>query len=371
VDNERRQFLRASAFSVGGIALCACGGGGNTDTSAQPPEKFAVVAASLSPGAWGTVTASNQLDIDPTRSGDGMFSYSPHIEWDSARGRMLFLGAVHGSSANVQRFFLGTYFESANAWNPATPSTMPIPAGTTGAHTYYGWTLDQETGDVYATAAFYDTANVRRHRHATDSWDSPLPSNSVWGAHCAAVALVYHPSLYGGDGGLLVGSNAGIWSLNLRASSPTWTLILDRTGPLTAMGDFPAGIYDPKTGAAYIGGGNATTNLWQVPASSGAGMAVLVPYPAQEIDPGGNGCVISASGDPANSLVLLNRAGAVSQFDGASWSSVSTTVPSALLSTTDHWWGAGAVAAYGCIVFPKGTRTPTSRTSTTMHLWKR
>jgi hypothetical protein len=369
-DNARRRFLCISAVGVSGVALNGCGGGGPGGDPALP-DRLSKVAASLSAGQWGTVIVSNQLNIDPVNSGDGMFSYSPHIEWDNEHGRMMFLGGVHGDPANVQRFFLGRYLESTNEWNPMLPSTMPVQSGTGGGHTYYGWTLDQETGDVYGTAAFYDTANVRRYRYATDTWDNPLPSNTVWGEHCAAVALVYHPGLYGNVGGLLVGSNAGIWSLNLRDASPTWTVILDRTRPLTAMGDFPVGVYDPKTRAAYLGGGNATTSLWRIQASEGAGTPSPVAYPSQDIDPSGNGCVITASGNPANSLVLLDRTGAVSEFNGTSWSPVSATVPRALLDTTDDWWSAGAVAAHGCIVFPKGTRTPSSATSTTMHLWKR
>jgi len=304
------------------------------------------------------------MNIDPTGTGDGMFSFSPQITWDNLHNVARFWGGCHGTGGGPEHLYLGTYTDSTNSW-PSVPVNAAEVVNTI-THAYFSATIDQQTGDVYTSEPFWDLSHVWKYSWATQSWSNPLPSSSIWGAHCAALTVVYHPGLYGTHGGLVLGSNSGIWTIDLRATTPAWTLILDRTQQVNAMPDFPAGIYDYKTQCVYVGG---STGFWQIAASAGAGTPVQVTAPT--ISPQGGQRIVTSSGNPSNNMLVMDQSGNAVEFNGSTWSSFTTNAPAGLLSTTNNWYAAGAVPAYGVIIFPRGELSPTPKTSLTMYVWKR
>ena len=333
-----------------------------------PPAGGVLAAAfqALSPGQWGTIAVANQMNADPTGTGDGMFSYSPQLTWDTLHNVGRFFGGCHGAGGGPQRLFVGTYTDATNSW-PAAAMGFGITVDTI-THAYYAGTVDQQTGDFYGAAPFKDVQNVRKFSYATQSWSAPFPTN-VDLRSVQSVAVVYHPGLYGGQGGIIHAGNSGIWTINPRLGSPVWNIILDRRNPVDAMGTFPSGIYDYKTQCAYVG---SETNVWKIPAHSGAGAApTTIPQPSMGFNASSSNVILMCSGNPANNMVCMDRAGNAQEFNGSTWSSFAANVPAALLNATNQWWAAGAVPVYGGIIFPKGELSPTPKTSLTMHLWKR
>jgi hypothetical protein len=343
--------------------------------TAAASSAIATAAASLSSGQWGTVTVSNQLNCDPNGSGDSMFSFSPQMTVDTTNNVLHFWGGVHGAPSSMQRMHHGFYTESSNSW--ATVSTPPsLPSGTGGAHAYYGGTVDQQTGDFYGCAPFYGVATTYKRTRSTGLWSTPLPAVPDDASSATCATLVYHPGLYGGQGGLIHASQRGVWTLNLRAGSPSWTRIIS-TFP--AMAQFQAGVYDYKTAAAYVGGADGDGgNLYRINAHAGAGSATTVAQPAMGLNTSSGTRILVAAGNPANNMVVLDRSGNAEQWNGTSWSSFASGHPAASYASGDApGWSAGgawprAVAADGFIVFSRGVRVGGApRTSTTMDIWKR
>jgi hypothetical protein len=328
-------------------------------------------AAALAANSWGTVTVTNQLNCDPNGSNDGMHSFSPQMTVDPVNGRMLFWGGVHGLDPNIQRMHLGVYTATTNAWTgPSTPPTLPSSTG--GVHAYYAGTVDQQTGDFYGVAPFLGVQTIYKRSFSTGLWSTTAVPACTLAGNRTCAALVYHPGLYGGQGGLVHGSQFGIATLNLRAGTPVWTTI-NSTFP--SMAQFQAGVYDYKTAAVYIGGADDDGgNLYRINAHSGVGVATVVPLPSMGLSTSSGTRILVASGNPANNMVVLDRSGNAEQWNGTSWSSFASGHPSASYASGDApgWSAGGAWPEYGCVVFSRGVRTGgLPRTSLTMDIWKR
>jgi hypothetical protein len=325
-------------------------------------------AGTMSANSWDTITISNQLLLDPFNVGDPMTSYSPKCAWDPGRSLLRFGGGVHGGVVSAPRHYIGTYTDSSNAWTPTTPINIVSTSSTTPSHEYYAFDTDHTNGNVYALTPFIGINSMRVYNNTTGTWSNPYPTNTHFGANTPCAAVVYHPGLYGGTGGVLVASNRGIWSLDPRAGSPVWNIILDRTNEVNAMLEFPAGVYDPFTSSAYMGD---TGGMWRVQTggTGNRGTASQIAQPPISVGPSSHvtGVLIACGSNPM--VVMHKSSGSVSQYNGTSWSTVSTSVPPALLGAFDNHWAAGGCTTYGCTIFIKAAN-PTQM-STTMHIWKR
>ncbi len=337
----------------------ASGGGGGTS--------LATVAAGLASNAWGTLTIGT-TSLDPTSVGDGMLSYCQRMEWDATNGLMRFFGGTHGGSSTAHRQFLATYVASSNTWQ----TTQQVPGGVAPfQHGFYQGTVDTQTGDVVGINGYTDAALPRRFVFASSSWTT-YPSKP--GRSNANQPIEFHPGLYGGAGGFLIGCDGGIASMN-RAG--TWTWILDRQNQVDAMGDSgQVSAYNAKDGAVYIGAGGSSQRLWKVPASSGAGTPVeITQCPVSlgvwDASSGATKSALLGSGNSANRLLAFGKGGGVYEYNEVTntWASVSTSVPSALTSAPDGLFAGCAISTYNCMLFIKASSTAIM--SATAHVWKR
>lgn len=318
----------------------------------------------MSADQWSSLTVGNTVALDPAGTGDGWLSQSPRGEWDSLHDIARTWGGNHGDSLTKQRAWISGYVDASNTF--ITPIAISGGLSAQNTHGFYcGPAIDQQTGDVYGTLAYINNSDVRRYSYATGVWDTPFPSNTIVNQHCSGIAVAYHPGLYGGLGGIVIGSVDGIWSSRLpRSGSVGWNIILDRTNPVDAMDDFPVCAYNRKDACLYIGGGGGSgiRNLWKIPASSGAGTALAVTYPSAitlyEWTSSSNAHALVAAGNAANDMVAIGGDGTIWQYNAVadSWSLMSATVPTQLTngSTANKWWNLISCPKYGCIIAMQG-----------------
>jgi hypothetical protein len=339
----------------------------------------AVNAASAN--SFGSITVGNQLNCDAGGSGNSMFSYSPKMTWNSVDKTLDFMGGAHGNAGTYQRFWLGLYGAPANTWNPNNPP-IAVAHGVTAnpCHAYFAHTVDTQTGHFYCVNPFLDTGTFNRYRPSTGTWDQPLPVKPGRTAQCAAVE--YHPGLYGGQGGLCYGNDAGIWSINLRNIAGGWTLIVDRTNQIDAMGSgaFSVACYSTKDNAVYMGGGGGIRTLWKVPASAGAGSGSQIaacPVDLGTWDDNATTAAAYGSGNSANDMVAITGLGTAYSYNasGNSWTSLGSVVPGSITGAPNREFAFGAIPEYGCIACAVSTHSGPFggglTTTTSMFFWKR
>lgn len=342
------------------FTVAPSGGGGGSTLSA--------VAASLSSNQWATLTIGT-TSLDPTGVGDGMLSYCQRMEWDATNGLMRFFGGTHGGSSTAHRQFLATYVASTNSWQ----ATQQVPGGVQPfQHGFYQGTVDTQTGDVVGINGYTDATLPRRFVFSSSTWTT-YPNKT--GRTNANSPIQFHPGLYGGAGGFVMGSDGGIWTMN-RAG--TWTRITDQAteNAVNAMGDSgQVAAYNAKDGCVYIGCGNVQ-RLWKVPASAGAGTPVEVAVPPVSLGvwdsfSGSTRSALLSSGNPANRLIAFGKGGGVYEYNEVAntWSAVSTSVPAALLSAPDALFAGCAISTHNCIMFIKAQSFAVM--SSTAHIWKR
>lgn len=318
---------------------------------------LAQAAAALSSGSWGAL-AMNGLDSSWTDGGDSFLSYCPHGEWDTLHKKLVFIGATHPNTAVPYLTRQFDYTDSTNTW---ARDNSTIPPGSGGPdHGYYHTAVNPATGDIY----------WRRYAGGTTVYKRPYGGS--WGAIAStpleelsqnvASALVWHPGLFGGTGGVIHGNWCGIAAYNPLTNA--WTSLRAVNG---TMGTYHnAGVYNRADQCVYVGGGNGSTALWKVTAAGVVSQAASAPV-AFGADLAGQAALYSSTG--SNRMVLLSNSAngkAIYEYNHAAntWASLGTYP----FSYSNSFAGF-TCDDYGCLVFVMTTSANTI--GSTAYIWKR
>lgn len=255
----------AGVLMMSGSRGVPTGGAGGGDTA------LSMAVNALASGAWGSFTTSNRPDGDPANLGfnSSIYPYSHRLIWNPIQKQLTHYGGAHDEiqppNTSAQFHGVSIYTEATNSW---TSEAVPF-SFVGGAHGYDEADHDTATGDLYLLTV--SNATLRKRTPAgTYSALSAIPNIYNFDR-----ALVYHPGLYSGAGGLVSFDARYIHSY--RISNDTWTQLGTSAGFVSGNGYPFSGCYVPAHGVAYFGGSGDTT-IYKV-AADGSFTTITSPVP--------------------------------------------------------------------------------------------
>jgi hypothetical protein len=334
-NNNRENFVaQACLVSIRILRTLVASGGGGGDTVLEQ----AFDAMSL--GAFANYTAATNDGFSLIQGTSGnILEFGARGCYDPIHKIAKYLGSDHAGTQKEITLTLST-----NAWT----SVAGPDDGATNQHTYYMFTMDPATGDLY-TVPFSDVDLTVRRKLFGGNWSTiaSLPSRGS-----SVGCLEWNPNLGSGAGGLVYADNGGIHTWVKGAGSWVTQLTHNRGGWLDP---FSATL---GTGVRLGGGDSATdaTNLrWWDVAASGADTQLANNLP---IAMGISGKAIVFP-HPSNSARLLAFGGAGGDDDireynsvGDSWSIIGTHP---LVSNAGGEWKSGIVFPNRGIMFLQTT----------------
>ena len=319
---------------------------------------LAVAAQNLPPGTWGTL-AMNGLNSSWTDGGDSFLSFAPHGEWDSLHNRLVFVGGTHSTvsapAGNKMRQF--DYDDVLNTWT-RNDTVIPLPGDGNWDHGYYHLAVNPATGDLYRKIYGSDFC-IKRLWNA-GAWTG-IAANPLDDWNLAIGSLVWHPGLYGGEGGLILGAYEGFASW--RPSTNVWTILRQVSNTMGTSSNHNA-VYNRADQCAYFFNEGFA---WKVTAAGVVSAVAAPPVTPTTANINSGGCVYSSTG--TNRMVMLTSAvngKAIYEYNHVTnaWANIGTYPFSYSNSFTGF-----TCDTYGCLVFIMTTSSNTI--GTTAYVWKR
>lgn len=334
-----------------------------TPTGFTPLE---TVAAGLSVGQWGTLTASSLTQQLMTQGVDsGIMPYAPKAVRDDAAKKIYFYGGTHdGTNGGTYLNFGVVYDEATNTWSKDADGPQ---ANGIDTHGYHHLTIDPNTGTLYMRA--YGSATIYKKPRG-GSWSVFVALGGTQFADFDTFnALEWHPGLYSA-GGLVHATSYLVTTIDVTNGASN---VIGGTSGVQSFGSYcNVAARNRRDGNVYFGGGGAgATGMWRViPGGTGnrgviQSRAAFPVYPATT----DGGSFLFPGAGTSKMMLISNSGAAIYEYDEVAntWSSSIGSIP--FTGNTTNWYFGAAVDSIGALLFVASITN--ALPSTSMHIWKR
>lgn len=317
-------------------------------------------ASSLAVNAWVQInpTVSGMKDVFGVSEPGYISEYANSGTWDPVNKKFRFCGSHHG---NTYESKCVEYTDSDNtfreiAWAPGACKQLAGCGSTPFNHAYDHNAVNPANGDFYFM--HYMQRTIRRY--AGGIWSTLLPDVPTSSSSCCRV-VKWFPAL---NALIVVDADWGVWKgVPGSGTSITWTRLADtsvnETGLVNLTGlsaTTVTGEYSATKQVMVFGSG---TTMYKLDAAGNFTKMVGSP-----VNLGINTSSLSVDPVSGNFLVMTNGSSTMREFnpDGTgSWSTISTTIPSAISALNGPGDGnvSASVTTYGVIMYVKYTSSGT------------
>jgi hypothetical protein len=334
-----------------------------TVTSASTAALRVAASSLTTANSWTSFTISNTYNTDPAGIGGSAWPYSPRMNY--ANGKVIHYGGIHTTPPGGLAHVIGVYDVASNAWGAS--ETSP------GVNDYLVHGFDMACCDAAGNMYYMHTNNaVIRRRSSIGVYTS----GATIPRYNTTCAMAWHPGLFGGEGGVVIGD--GLYLGIYRPSNNTYTNLI--TSGTLLMGEYSqSATYVARDGAVWIGGGaNSPAILRRVYANAShdtTSTSPSPPYVGSAADGPGQFNLLTAT-NTSGPIVASVSGNAWYHHNGTSWTS-NGTLNSGFLSTMDSdricaraFIPASETGSVDCILFVHLTGQSARDPATLAHLWR-